>query len=99
RRLLTHSFPTRRSSDLEYGRVIRRILAPPAVPRFVGPGAANGAEHVAAEDPRADAVEAAGDVLVVDAGFTAGFAAHLMKRPSREIGRAHDLTPVQVASR
>jgi len=45
------------------------------------------------EDPRADAVEAAGDVLVVDAGFTAGFAAHLMKRPSRE----HPLVEVLAA--
>src|SRR6266446_2515686 len=68
----------------EHGCVIWRVLAPPAAPRFVRPGTANGAEHVATEDPRADAVEAARGELVVDAGLSAGFAAHLAKRPSGE---------------
>ncbi|WP_306667921.1 4-hydroxythreonine-4-phosphate dehydrogenase PdxA, partial [Klebsiella pneumoniae] len=39
--------------------VIGRGVAPPALPRIVGPGAAHRAEHVAAEDPGADIVEAA----------------------------------------
>src|SRR5881296_3876723 len=72
------------SGQHEHGRVIWRVLAPPAAPRLVGPGTADGAEHVAAEDPRANAVEAARGELVVDAGLSAGLAVHLVKRPSGE---------------
>ena len=39
--------------------MVRRVVAPPALPAFVGPGPADRAEHVAAEDPGADILEAA----------------------------------------
>ncbi len=38
-------------------RVIRRLLAPPAFPAVIRPRASDGAEHVAAENPRADSRE------------------------------------------
>src|SRR5204862_7580197 len=38
----------------EDGRVIRRLVAPPALPAVVGPGAANAAGHVAPKNPGAN---------------------------------------------
>ena len=50
----------------EDGRVIRRLVAPPALPAVVRPRAADRAEHVPAENPRADSGEALRrDVVVV----------------------------------
>lgn len=60
----------------EDGSVVGGFFAPPAFPGFVGPGASDGAEHVAAEDPGADVFEAFGGEVVVDAGFAAGLALH-----------------------
>jgi hypothetical protein len=59
--------PPRVMSEHEHLRVIRRVLTPPAAPALVRPRAAYGAEHVAAEDPRADVLEAAAGEVVVDA--------------------------------
>ena len=42
-----------------------RVVAPPALPVLVGPGAAKGAEHVAAHDGGAHALEGPGRVAVV----------------------------------
>src|SRR3954447_7168317 len=42
-----------------------RVVAPPALPVLVGPGAAKGAEHVAAHDRGAHALEGPGRVAVV----------------------------------
>ena len=42
----------------EYRRVIRRLVAPPALPAVIRPRAPDGPEHVAAENPRADTGEA-----------------------------------------
>jgi hypothetical protein len=36
----------------EDGGVIHRVLAPPTPPALIGPGSANGAEHVPAEPMR-----------------------------------------------
>src|SRR5262249_48844821 len=58
--------------------VIRRLVAPPALPAFVGPRAAHGAEHVAPEDPRADPREAARREIVVDPCFSAFLAVHAL---------------------
>src|SRR6516165_3528683 len=42
----------------EDGRVIGRVVAPPAFPALIRPGAADWAEHVTAEDPGPDILEA-----------------------------------------
>ena len=55
----------------ECRNVIGRLIAPPALPVFVGPGAAHRAEHIAPQNPGADVVEGALGHPVVDAGFTA----------------------------
>ena len=64
--------------------VVRRARAPPALPAVVGPRPAHRAEHVAAEDPGADAVEAARGVILVDAGRAAFAAVHPAERAGRE---------------
>jgi hypothetical protein len=53
----------------ERGHVIRRLLAPPAAPALVRPRPAHRPEHVAAEDPGADVLEAARGDVVVDAAL------------------------------
>ena len=52
----------------EHVGVIRRRVAPPALPVVIGPVAANRAEHVAAEDPGADVLETTGHEIIVHAG-------------------------------
>src|SRR6476661_8237132 len=75
----------------ERRHVIRRLVAPPALPALVRPWAAHGAEHVAAEDPCTEAPEPTLGDLVVDAGFTdVAFAVHALEDASRE-EPLHDL--------
>src|SRR5690606_38891780 len=71
----------------EDGHVIGRAFAPPSLPLIVGPGAADGAEHVAAHDPGAQVFEATPREVVVDATPRAGGIAALIlvKHP-----RAHE---------
>src|SRR5204863_2388338 len=57
-------------------RVVRRLVAPPSLPAFVGPRSADGAEHVAAEDPGADPFECLRREIVVDAGLAVRIAVH-----------------------
>ena len=64
--------------------VIRRLFAPPPSPALVRPRAADGPEHVAAEDPGADPGEAPCRHLVVHVRFAALFALHPAPRPGRE---------------
>mgnify|MGYP003346669878 CR=1 FL=1 len=45
----------------EHRHMIGRLVAPPALPTVVGPRSAHGTEHVAAENPGADILEAARD--------------------------------------
>ena len=52
----------------EHLAIIGRGIAPPAFPAVVSPVAADGAEHVAAENPCADILETAFGHVVVDAG-------------------------------
>src|SRR5262249_4452309 len=69
----------------EDGAVVRRLLAPPAFPAFVGPRTAHRAEHVAAEDPRAEVVEALLGHAVVGAGLAAVLAKYrLLEHAGRE---------------
>src|SRR5688572_3050254 len=64
----------------EHLAVVRRLVAPPPSPAFVGPRAAHGTEHVAAQDPRADVREPTLRELVVDARRAALVAEHLAQR-------------------
>src|SRR5262245_5251219 len=41
----------------EDGNVVWRVVSPPASPRVIAPGSPHGSEHVAPEDPCADALE------------------------------------------
>src|SRR6185436_13265066 len=60
----------------EDGRVIRRLVAPPALPAVVWPGAAHRAEHVASEDPGPEPRHALLRHLVVDAGLAVPLPLH-----------------------
>src|SRR5579859_2031140 len=55
----------------EHRRVIWRLVAPPAFPVLVRPRTPNRSEHVAPEDPGADAGKSLRRDAVVDAGFAA----------------------------
>src|SRR5690606_14046786 len=61
----------------------RRLVAPPTGPALVGPGPADGAEHVAAENPGTDPVKAACDEVVVDAGLAALRAENALAKSAR----------------
>src|ERR1700735_3522947 len=61
------------------GHVIRRIVAPPALPGVARPRAPNWAEHVATEDPGADVFEGLKAEIVVDAQSSAGLTVHLFE--------------------
>jgi hypothetical protein len=66
-------------SENEDGSVVRRVVAPPTLPGFVGPRPADRSKHVAAEDPRANAVEATRREVIVNPSRAAILAVHLMK--------------------
>src|SRR2546430_15581070 len=56
-KLRTSRHPERRARVMrqhEDGRVIRRLVAPPALPAVVRPRASDGTEHVAPKNPGAD---------------------------------------------
>src|SRR5262252_6677394 len=60
----------------EDGRVVRRLVAPPASPAVIRPWAANGPEHVAPENPGTDSVESLLRKTVVDSGLAIVVAVH-----------------------
>src|SRR5438876_1310806 len=62
----------------EYRHMIGRLLAPPALPALVGPGAADRAEHVPPQDPGTNAAQALLRDLVVDSDLAVGVAMHLL---------------------
>src|SRR6185503_8749100 len=66
----------------EHRTVVLRVVAPPSLPGVVRPGSANRAEHVAAEDPGADVVEAPPGEAVIDARVAALLSEHLADRAS-----------------
>src|SRR3954451_5320816 len=53
-------------SQDESWNVIGWVVSPPAFPVHVGPGTANGSEHVSAENPGAHILEAARSEVVID---------------------------------
>src|SRR5262245_61687540 len=61
----------------EHGMVVRRVVAPPTPPVGVAPVAADGTEHVAAQDPGADSGEPGNEEVLVDAVLAAALADHL----------------------
>src|SRR5262245_7705524 len=67
---------TRMMRQHEDRRVIRRLIAPPPSPAFIGPRTANGSEHVPSENPCADSPEPQFGHLVVDAGFAIAQVVH-----------------------
>src|SRR5688572_10247086 len=68
----------------ESGYVIRRLLAPPAFPAFIGPGTANGPEHVSPQDPGAHVFETGVGHAAIDAGLATFLTLHLAPRARRE---------------
>jgi hypothetical protein len=63
-------------------RVVRRIVAPPALPVGVWPRTAHRTEHVAAEDESAEIIHGTPRELVVDSCRTALLALHRTKHSS-----------------
>src|SRR6266849_8812494 len=81
RQLRAARHPERRSRVMrqhEDRGVIRRFVAPPAFPAFVGPRPPNGTEHVTPENPRADSGEAFRGNIVVRAGLAILIAVHTL---------------------
>src|SRR6267143_850274 len=79
-KLGTSRHPERRPRIMrqhEDGRVIRRLVAPPALPALVRPRAPDRAEHVAPENPGADSGKALLRDSVVDSRLPIGMAVHL----------------------
>src|SRR5580704_14596145 len=64
--------------------VVRRRVAPPSLPGFVWPRPADGSEHVAANDPRSDIVEATRDKIVINTCSAAILAMDLLKGSGAE---------------
>src|SRR4030095_10411935 len=68
----------------EHGGVIGRLVAPPALPAVVGPGASDRPEHVAPHDPCSDVGEPARRKVVVDANRATVTSKHLSERTGGE---------------
>ncbi len=68
----------------EYGCVVRWVLAPPALPRTIGPLPSDRSEHVATQDPRTDIFEPADREVVINACRAAILSKHLSKRTRGE---------------
>src|SRR6266404_2347410 len=72
-------------------RVIRRLVAPPALPAVVRPRAADGAEHVAPQNPGTDSGKALLGNSVVDSRLSIVVAVHppphaRMEEPLHQLG-------------
>src|SRR5205823_14433668 len=71
--------------------VIRRLLAPPALPALVRPRAPDWTEHVAPENPGTDSGKALLGNCVVDSRLSIGMAVHLppharVEEPLHQLG-------------
>src|SRR5207247_5652584 len=64
--------------------VIRRVVAPPALPALVRPRPAHRPEHVATENPCADIGKAARREIIVSAGIPAILSEHRAERAGRD---------------
>src|SRR5580692_6653528 len=84
--------------------VIRGLLAPPAFPGLVRPGASNRPEHVAPDDPGANPGKALLRHSIIDSRLPVDFAVHLaprarMKKPIHQFRTAHAERILQVLVR
>src|SRR5207244_11857834 len=75
----------------EDGRVIRRLVAPPAFPALVRPRAPDRTEHVAPQNPGTDSGKALLSNSVVDSRLSIVMAVHLppyacMEKPLHQLG-------------
>src|SRR5882762_3493346 len=78
-KLRTSRHPERRTRVMrqhEDGRVIRRLVAPPALPAVVRPRASDGAEHVAPKNPGTDSGKALLRNSIVDPHLSIVMAVH-----------------------
>src|SRR6476620_6319693 len=64
--------------------VIRRLVAPPALPAVIGPWTAHRTEHVSTQDPGPDSRKAGGRKLVIRPGFPPFVPMHLLPGPCVE---------------
>src|SRR5678815_2964057 len=85
----------------EDGRVVRRLVAPPALPVFVRPWPANGTKHIPSEYPRADPSEALLRNCVVDPRLAIVLAMHFSphargEEPLHQFGSAHPERILQI---
>src|SRR5581483_8658998 len=93
----TAGHPERRPSivrEYENRGVIRRLVAPPTLPRVVGPRSSHRPEHVPAEDPGAEAGESERCHIVVDSRLTVRLSVHLapharLEEPLHQLGSVH----------
>src|ERR1700694_5301876 len=82
-KLRTSRHPKRRPRVMrqyEHGRVIRRLVAPPALPAVVRPRASDRTEHVASKNPGTDSGKALLRNPVIDSRFAVVIAVHLPPR-------------------
>src|SRR5579862_6833827 len=85
---------TRMISEHENLRMVNRVLTPPSSPALIRPGTAHRPEHISAQNPGANIVEAARGKVVVDPRLTIVLAEELRlesagrEKPSMKGGSA-----------
>jgi hypothetical protein len=72
-------------SEHKYRAMVNGVIAPPSLPAFVRPRAANRAKHVSAHNPRANTFEALAHHVVVQARRASFAAVHLLVAASAEL--------------
>ena len=82
-------------------RVVRRLVAPPALPILVRPWPANGPKHISSEYPRADSGETLLRNRVIDSRLAIVMAMHFSphargEEPLHQFGPAHPERILQI---
>src|SRR5207244_3357462 len=86
------------------GRVIGRVVSPPALPGIIFPRSADGTEHVSTQDPCPDTLQRLSGKVIVDAVAAAGLALHLVKdlsflKPRMQLEAANAKRVLQILSK
>src|SRR5712691_8769797 len=78
------------------GNVIRRLLSPPPFPAVIRPGAADRAEHVATQNPRANPGQSLRRDVIIDARLATCVAVHLLPgaRGEEPVHQGEPPTPI-----